>query len=52
MFEKMERINRVKTLERLLDVKNLYKPAKKQNSTEKDEIKDKKIIERVIENWD
>ncbi len=49
MFEKMEWINRVKNVERLLDVKNMYK-----GSLEKgvDADKDKKIIERVIENWD
>jgi len=49
MFEKMEWINRVKNVERLLDVKNMYK-----GNLEKgvDVDKDKKIIERVIENWD
>jgi hypothetical protein len=50
MFEKMERINRVKNVERLLDVKNIYKDSTKEKADEAN--KDKKIIERVIENWD
>jgi hypothetical protein len=50
MFEKMEKINRVKNVERLLDVKNIYKDSTKEKANEAN--KDKKIIERVIENWD
>ena len=50
MFEKMEWINRVKNVERLLDVKNMHKGTSQEKGVGPD--KDKKIIERVIENWD